>query len=54
MLKARVMANCYHFNRLYHLIGSDQVFKLNIPKEWALEIIDEDEYNMLLDLQKLD
>lgn len=50
MHKARVMANVYHWNRLYKKIGSTKRFPMNVIKEWALEIIDEDEYNKLLSL----
>jgi radical SAM peptide maturase (CXXX-repeat target family) len=48
--QARVMANCYYFNKLYKQLNIDKKFKLNIPKEWALQIVSEDEYNSLLKL----
>ena len=51
MHKARVMANVYFWNKLYKLQGSPLKFKMNIPKEWALEIIDEKEYDMLMEIQ---
>lgn len=41
MHKARVLANAYYWNR------RGKKFILNCPKEWALEIIDENEYNKL-------
>jgi uncharacterized protein len=50
MHKARVMANRYFWKKLYakHRINRD--FPLTIPKEWALEIISEEEYDILLRL----
>ncbi|MGL5749471.1 MAG: radical SAM peptide maturase, CXXX-repeat target family [Paraclostridium sp.] len=52
MHKARALANVYYWNKLYKKIDNDDIFKMHIPKEWALEIISEDEYNMLLELSK--
>lgn len=52
MHKARVMANVWYWNTLYRKLGMEDRFPMNIPKEWALEIIDEDEYNMLVNLAK--
>jgi uncharacterized protein len=45
MHKARVLANVYFWNSMSR--GS---FPINIPKEWALEIISEEEYAMLASL----
>lgn len=50
MHKARVLANVYYFNKLYRMNGSDERFELNLPKEEALKIIDEKEYEMLVEL----
>lgn len=50
MHKARVLANVYYWNKYYIKHNKTQRKKMHIPKEWALEIIDEDEYNMLLEL----
>ncbi|MEG1814189.1 MAG: radical SAM protein, partial [Clostridia bacterium] len=50
MHKARVMSNVYFWNKLYRKLGMDDRFECHIPKEWALEIIPEDEYKMLLEL----
>lgn len=47
MHKAEILANVYYWNTLYKLTGQKKVYEMNVPKEWALEIIDEDEYNML-------
>lgn len=52
MHKARVLADVYYWNKLYRKEGMKERFNMNIPKEWALEIINEEEYNMLLDLSK--
>jgi radical SAM peptide maturase (CXXX-repeat target family) len=50
MHKAEALANVYYWNKLYQYLGIDKVFEMHIPKEWALEIIDEDEYNYLYEL----
>ena len=52
MHKARSLANVYYWNRYYQKNNIDKKFKMNCPKEWALQIISEDEYNMLLDLSE--
>lgn len=52
MHQARVMANAYYWNKLYRSLDMEDRFELNIPKDWALEIIDEDEFNMLTALAK--
>ena len=53
MHKARALANVYYWNKVYKKGNYDnEPFPMNIPKEWALEIIDEEEYNMLLSLTK--
>lgn len=54
MHQARALANVYYWNKLYRATGASKRMKITIPKEWALKIIDEDEYNMLLDLSKDD
>ena len=50
MHKARALANVYYWNKYYQLKESNKRFTNYCPKEWALEIIDENEYNMLNDL----
>lgn len=52
MHKARSLANVYYWNMYYKKNNIDKKFKMNCPKEWALKIISEDEYNMLLDLSE--
>ena len=50
MHKARVLANVYYWNKLYKIKNQDKVFELNLPKEECLKFINENEYNMLLEL----
>ena len=50
MHKARSLANVYYWNKWYKQNGIDETFKMWLPKEEALKIIDEDEYNMLSEL----
>ena len=52
MHKARVMATSYYLNRIHRLKGEAERFSLNIPREWAVPIVGEDEYEMLLTLSK--
>ena len=50
MHKARALANVYFWNKCYAKNNINKVKKLYCPKEWALEIIDEKEYEMLRSL----
>ena len=50
MHKARSLANVYYWNKWYKQNGDDKKFKMYLPKQNALQIISEDDYNMLLDL----
>ena len=50
MHRARSLANVYFWNKLYKQYNMNQKFKMWLPKELALQIIDENEYNRLLDL----
>ena len=52
MQKARVLANGYYWNKLYRHLGIDKRFEYHMPDEWALEIVDQDEINMLKNLSK--
>lgn len=52
MHKARSLANVYFWNKYFIKHGIGSVFKMHCPKEWALEIISEDEYNKLLKLSE--
>jgi uncharacterized protein len=54
MHRARVLANAYYWNKLYRWYNIPKRFKVNMPLEWALEIIDEEEYWMLIEMAKED
>jgi len=47
MHKARVMANSYFYNKIHILYDETERMPLNIPDEWALQIIDQKELDML-------
>ncbi len=47
MHKSRALSNVYYWNKYYRQIGSTKRMKNYCPKEWALQIITEDEYEML-------
>ena len=50
--KARVLANIYFWNKLYIKLNINKIFECNIPKEWALKIISNEEFDNLLKLTK--
>ena len=50
MHKARMLANGYFWNKLHRKLGEPNRYKVWVPKEWALKIIDEREYDYLLSL----
>lgn len=50
MHKASSLANVYYWNKLYQYLNINQIFKMYLPKEEALKIISEEEYNYLLNL----
>lgn len=52
MHKAEALANVYFWNNYYKKHNIDKIFKNYCPEEWALEIIDKDELNMLNELQE--
>ena len=52
MHKARSLANVYLWNKYYQKHNVNKKFTMHCPKEWALNIISEDEYNMLLELSE--
>lgn len=54
MHKARVMAASYFYNTIYRKYDQPDRFALNIPKEWAIPIVGEKEYEMLISLAKED
>lgn len=50
MHKARVLANIYYWNNLYKQLNLNKKIPMNVPKEWAINIVGIDEYNYLLNL----
>ena len=52
MHKAASLANVYFINKLYKKLNMNDIFKMYLPEEEALKIIDKDEYNYLLKLQE--
>ena len=48
--KARVLISSYYQNKKHILKGEKVRMPMNVPKEWALEIITEDEYMNLIEL----
>lgn len=53
MHQARALANCYYWNRIYQKVGIDKVFINHVPKDWALNIINEQEWEELNKWQTL-
>ena len=47
MHKARVLANVYYWNKLFQHEGMKERFKNFVPEDWALDIIDENEFELL-------
>lgn len=47
MHKARALVNVYYWNKYYRQIGSKKRMKNYCPKDWALQIISKEEYEML-------
>lgn len=54
MHKARVLANVYYWNKLYHKLSINKIFELNVPDEWAVDIIGKEELMHLKRLAKLE
>lgn len=54
MHKGRILSNIYYWNKGFRKYAPWFRFASWIPKQWALEIISEEEYNMLMDLIKFD
>ena len=50
---ARVLANVYYWNRVFQQENIKERFKNYVPKEWALDIIDENEFNLLNKLSEV-
>lgn len=51
MHKARALANAYFWNKWYQVTDQKKVFKIYIPEDWALEIIDKDEWEALKEME---
>lgn len=51
MHKARVLANCYFWNKFYRLTNQEERFKLYLEDEKCLDIINEDELSLLKQLE---
>lgn len=51
MHKARSLANVYFWNKKYQKNNESKTFKMYCPKDWALEIIPEQEYLYLISLE---
>jgi len=51
MHKARALANAYFWNKWYQVTDQKKVFKIYIPEDWALEIIDKDEWETLKEME---
>ena len=54
MHKARALANAYYWSKYYESKGMDKKFELYVPKDWALKIIPEEEFNYLLSLPNVE
>lgn len=52
MHQARVLATSYYRNRMYRKEQSEERYKLEIPTDWAVGIVGNEEYQMLLRLSK--
>lgn len=52
MHKARVLAQCYHHNMLHLEKPEHEAKRMHIPRDWAIEIIGEEEYENLLRLEQ--
>ena len=50
MHQARALGNIYFWNKYYQKKGSNQKMLCYVPKEWAIPIIGEEEYNALIEL----
>ncbi|MBR0470773.1 MAG: radical SAM peptide maturase, CXXX-repeat target family [Clostridia bacterium] len=51
MHQARCLATRYYYGKLAKKLGIENHFALNVPEEWALEIIDKKEYEMLKEMK---
>jgi uncharacterized protein len=54
MQKARVLACCYYYNNLFRKLNINKRFEYHMPDEWALDIIDQNEIDLLKNLSMED
>ena len=54
MHKARALANAYYWGKYYENHQPNKKFELYVPKDWAIEIIGEEEYNYLISLPNVE
>jgi len=54
MHKARALANAYYWAKYYELKEPENRYNLYVSREWALKIIPEEEFEMLLSLPSLE
>lgn len=52
MHKARVLATNYYWNTFHKKMNDGEAMDLWVPKQWAVPIIGEEEYQLLVDLTK--
>lgn len=52
MHRARSLANVYYWNKYYQKHNLNKKFKMNLPEDLALQIVDKDEYQMLKELSE--
>ena len=53
MHQARVLAHCYYINKVCNIENTpDKKIPFNIPEDWALNIIDKEEYDMIKEVSK--
>ena len=50
MHQARVLAQCYHHNMPHRKDPAHAPKAMHIPKDWALEIVGQEEYRRLVEL----
>lgn len=53
MHQARALGNYYYWNKGYRAENSNNRKKIHIPKDWALKIIDEQEWKILKEMEEI-
>lgn len=54
MHKARALANAYYWNKVFRKKCEPKRFKIYVPEDWALKIVDLDEWTMLKRLESVE